>query len=235
MSSVERYLKKHRYCESVITAHSFARTRETLKSKQKQLKRDGKGNKPFEAASLTQEEIEMLYSSGAFGCNSSQALINTLWYNNCLHFGLRGRKEQRDLKWGDVVLKKDTEGKEYLEFNTERQTKTRTGENPMNRRSVKPLMYENLSAGPERNLVFLYKLYKAKRPDSYMDNSAPFYLGINHTNASKKADLPGVKWFKPQPMGVNKLNTLMKDCAQLAGIGKDMQANNKSQRSKNMH
>ena len=153
VSSVERYLKKHEYCESVMTGHSFARRRETMKSKQKQLKRDGKGNKPFEAASLTQEEIEMLHSSGSFGCNSPQALINTLWYNNCLHFGLRGGKEQRDLKWGDVFLKKDTEGKEYLEFNTERQTKTRTGENPMNRRSVKPRMYENLSAGPKSRIL----------------------------------------------------------------------------------
>ena len=54
MSSVERYLKKHRYCESVVTGQSFARTRETLRSKQKQLKGDGKRNKPFEAASLTQ-------------------------------------------------------------------------------------------------------------------------------------------------------------------------------------
>jgi integrase len=229
ISSVERYLKKHRYCESVVTGQSFSRTRETLRSKQKQLKRDGKGNKPFEAASLTQEELEMLYSSGAFGCNSPQALINTLWYNNCLHFGLRGGKEQRDLKWGDVLLKKDTEGKEYLEYNTERQTKTRTGENAMNRRSVKPRMYENLSAGPERNPVFLYKLYKAKRPESYMDNNAPFYLGVNHSNASK-ADLPTLKWFKPQPMGVNKLNSLMKDCAQLAGIGKDKRITNHSAR-----
>ena len=229
ISSVERYLKKNRYCESVVTGQSFSRTRETLRSKQKQLKRDGKGNKPFKAASLTQEELEMLYSSGAFGCNSPQALINTLWYNNCLHFGLRGGKEQRDLKWGDVLLKKDTEGEEYLEYNTERQTKTRTGENAMNRRSVKPRMYENLSAVPERNPVFLYKLYKAKRPESYMDNNAPFYLGVNHSNASK-ADLPTLKWFKPQPMGVNKLNSLMKDCAQLAGIGKDKRITNHSAR-----
>ena len=146
---------------------------------------------------MTQEEIEILYSSGAFGCNSAQALINTLWYNNCLHFELRGGKEQRDLQWGDVVLKKDKEGKEYLEF-TERQTKTPTGENPMNRRSVKPRMYENLTAGPEGNPVFLYKLYKAKRPESCMDHSAPFYLGINHTNASKAGLPPGLKWFKPQ-------------------------------------
>ena len=90
-------------------------------------------------------------------------------------------------------------------------------------------MYENLSAGPERNPVFLYKLYKAKRPESYMDNNAPFYLGVNHSNASK-ADLPTLKWFKPQPMGVNKLNSLMKDCAQLAGIGKDKRITNHSAR-----
>ena len=148
---------------------------------------------------MTQEEIEILYSSGAFGCNSPQALINTLCYNNCLHFGLRGGKEQRDLKWGDVVLKKRVS------------------------------MYENLTAGSERNPVFLYKLYKAKRLESCMDNSAPFYFGINHTNASK-AGLPGVKWFKPQPMSVNKLNSLIKDCAQLAGIGTDKRITNHSAR-----
>ena len=173
----------------------------------------------------------MLYSSGAFGCNSPQALINTVWYNNCLHFGLRGGKEQRDLKWGDVFLKKDTEGKEYLEYNTERQTKTRTGENPMNRRSVKPRMYENLSAGPERNPVFLYKLYKAKRPESYMDNNAPFYLGVNHSNASK-ADLPTLKWFKPQPIGCKQIKFPHERLC-TTGWNWKRQANNKSQRSKN--
>ena len=85
-----------------------------MKLKQKQLKRDGKGNKPFEDASLTQEQIDIRYSSGAFGCNSPQVLINTLWYNNCVNFGLRSGKEQHDLKWGDVVLKIETEGKEYF-------------------------------------------------------------------------------------------------------------------------
>ncbi len=86
-----------------------------MRSKQKQLKRDGKGNKPFEAASLTQEEIEMLYmQQRCFWFYSPQALINTLWYNNCLHFGLRGGKGQRDLKWGDVLLKKTRKAKNIL-------------------------------------------------------------------------------------------------------------------------
>ena len=67
-----------------------------------------------------------------------------------------------------------------------------------------------------------------------MDNSAPFYLGINHTNASR-AGLPGVKWFKSQPIFVNKLNSLMKDCAQRAGIGKDKRVTNHSARKTLVH
>ena len=80
-----------------------------MKSKQKKLKRDGKGNKQFEAAPLIQDEMEMLYNNGAFSCNNPQALINTFCYNYCLHFGSRGGKEQSDLKWEDVVLKKKHE------------------------------------------------------------------------------------------------------------------------------
>ncbi len=63
-----------------------------------------------------------------------------------------------------------------------------------------------------------------------MDNNAPLYIGVNHASASK-ADLPGVKLFKPQPMGVNKLNSLMKECAHAtAEIGKDKRITNHSAR-----
>ena len=60
LASFERYLKRLRYSESIITGQSFAKTREVLKSKQKQLKRVGKGNKPQEASPFTKEEIDIL-------------------------------------------------------------------------------------------------------------------------------------------------------------------------------
>ena len=41
-------------------------------------------------------------------------------------FGFRGSDESRQLTWGDVELKEDVNGIEYLEF-SERLTKTRTG------------------------------------------------------------------------------------------------------------
>ena len=91
-------------------------------------------------------------------------LVNILWFNNCLHFGLRGgkAKEQGDLQWGDIELKSDLNGKEYLEYSVERQTKTRPGDNPANRRAVKPRMFENKAVGLERDPVFVYKLYRSR-------------------------------------------------------------------------
>ena len=130
---------------------------------------------------------------------------------------------------GDIALKTDSSGKEYLEQSTERQTKTRPGDNPANTRSVKPRMYENLEVSPERNPVYLYKFFKAKRPETTLSIDSPFYLSVNHTSANKLA-LPETKWFKPQPMGVNKLNSLMKDCAEMAEIGLDKRITNHSAR-----
>ncbi|CAH3176495.1 unnamed protein product, partial [Porites lobata] len=74
--------------------------------------------------------------------------------------------EQKELRWGDIVLKTDSDGKEYLEY-FERQTKTRTGEDPRNQRPIKPRMYANNDAiSIDRDPVRVYKMYKEKRPPS---------------------------------------------------------------------
>jgi CRISPR/Cas system CMR subunit Cmr4 (Cas7 group RAMP superfamily) len=44
---------------------------------------------------------------------------------------MRGGKEQRDLKFGDIVIDKDASGEEFIQHVTERQTKTRTGADPI--------------------------------------------------------------------------------------------------------
>ena len=50
-----------------------------------------------------------------------RALINTLWLNLTIHFGLRGRQEHVNLLWGDMKLR-DVNGIQYVEYN-ERSTK----------------------------------------------------------------------------------------------------------------
>ena len=122
MASFERHLTKKSYSVSIINDLVFEKTRKVLQSKQKQLKKQGKGNKPKASVALTSEELKILYEKGLLGMCSPEALLNTLWLNNTLHFGLRGCQEHRDMCWGDVKLQKTASGVEYLEFN-ERQTK----------------------------------------------------------------------------------------------------------------
>ena len=75
----------------------FKRHEIPLKAKQKELKRQGKDNKPKATTALGVEEIEIFYGKKLLGLSSPQALVNTVWLNNMLHFGLRGCKEQREL------------------------------------------------------------------------------------------------------------------------------------------
>ena len=64
--------------------------------------------------SLTLDEMNILFEKDQLG--------NLIWWNNCVHFGMRGGKEHRDMKWGDVTLV-ESPTKSYLVYQ-ERQTKT---------------------------------------------------------------------------------------------------------------
>ena len=107
----------------------FEQARKALQSKQKDLKQKGKGNKPNASVALTEEEIKLLYDKELLGTSTPEALLNTIWFNNTIHFGLRKVRNTVNVCWGDVQLRQTTNGEEFLEY-SERQTKTRTGENP---------------------------------------------------------------------------------------------------------
>ena len=72
----------------------ISKKQETLKAKQKQLKRYGLGNRPKATTTLTDDEIEILFNKTLLGLSSPQALLNTVWLNNMVHFGLRGCKDR---------------------------------------------------------------------------------------------------------------------------------------------
>ena len=63
-SSVDRKLQRTKYGHSIIgtgmTDDSFNLTREALKAKQKQLKQQGKGNKPKRAGTVTDKKTNIL-------------------------------------------------------------------------------------------------------------------------------------------------------------------------------
>jgi hypothetical protein len=72
------------------------------------------------------------------GNETPESLLRTLHRNNMTYFGLRANTEHRNMCWGDVVTGLDGScGLQFLEYKTERATKTRTGLNPRNKRQVK--------------------------------------------------------------------------------------------------
>ena len=77
MASFERQLKKKGYSASIINNLVFEKTRNVLQSKQKQLKKQRKGNKPKASVALTSEEIELkiLYEKGLLSMCSPEALF----------------------------------------------------------------------------------------------------------------------------------------------------------------
>ena len=84
----------------------FEQTWRVLQSKQRDLKRKGMGNKPNASAALSdhEEDIQALFEKDLSGSYTAEALLNTVWFNNIIHFGLLGCKELRQMCWGDVKL-----------------------------------------------------------------------------------------------------------------------------------
>ncbi|XP_015773759.1 PREDICTED: zinc finger MYM-type protein 2-like [Acropora digitifera] len=222
--SFNRHLKACKYPCSVFEDGQFEQVRQALEARRKALKNDGKGNKPKAAEAITDEEVNILYDKQLLGISNAEALLNTMWFMNTKQFGLRGCDEHRRMKWGGIQLLRDVNGAEYLEF-LERQTKTRTGAEPRNVRAVKPKAYSFANGSPNRDPLFVYKVYTEKRPSSMTDSDSPFYLGVNHTkNPTEKL------WFKASAMGVNKLNSLLQTMADEAGFDDKRRLTNHSAR-----
>ena len=221
--SFDRYLRKKGYPTAIIEGQEFRKTRETLVAKQKELKKAGKGNKTKAAHALTDEEVDVLYGKELLGLSSPESLLNTLWLNNTQQFGLRGCQEHRSMKWGDVQPKTSADETEFLEY-TERQTKTRTGAEPKDTRTVKPKMFS--VPGSDRDPVRAFHLYASKRPEKINSEDSPFYLAMNLTKMASSSK----PWFKAAPKGVNKLNSLVKTMAQKAGLNEENLANQSGQK-----
>ena len=191
----------------MTTDKEFATSRQVLAAKRKELKEKGKGNRPNASEPLSSNEQTVLRENGVMGTESPEALLNTVWFYNTTLYGIRGGTESRNLRWGDIKLKKTDSGREYIEFN-ERVTKTRTAETSTEIRAFPPKQFSHVN-NPETCPVYAYKKYAMHRPTQMMGTDAPFYLAINHTRR------PGSNvWYKNAPMGENTLRGLMKKMAE---------------------
>ncbi len=111
------------------------------------------------------------------GAHAPLPLSNMMWFFTVKILGFRGTHETCQLCWGDLTLKTDEDGEEFLEWN-EHLTKTRNG-NTTHLRPFNPKIFPNDEC-PERCPVRAYKVFlKSKCPASMMYENSPFFLGLN--------------------------------------------------------
>ena len=82
----------------------FEQTRKALQSKQRDLKREGMGNKPNASAALNEEDIQVLFEKDLLGCSTAEALLNTVWFNNNPFRVTRLQGHREMCSRGDVKL-----------------------------------------------------------------------------------------------------------------------------------
>ena len=172
-----------------------------LAAKKKQLKAEGKGNRPHRADPLDENQVEKLWTTGAVGLKTPRQLLHLVWWNNTRMLGMRGRQEHLNCKVQDF---KDQGN--YYEY-TERSTKTRTGEtdDPKARRKYNNKIFRGNS--DERDPYVALKKYLSHRPEGIDE----FYL---QPIDSPKENI----WYKKLQMKRDGLANIMKRTAEKAEI-----------------
>ena len=201
ITSLDRHLKNKGYSLSIVRDREFSSSKQVLDGKAKQLRLAGRGKRPNKARQLSEEEEEILWKCEKLGGKTPESLIHTMWWLLTQQFGLRGRQEHHGMRLEDFRILKGDDGLEFVEF-AEGPTKTRPGGLNAKPRQFQPKMFQT---GGERCPVALFRQYISRRPPS-LRTSGAFYLSIKHNRG------PGDEiWYKVQPMGENKINSMMKN------------------------
>ena len=179
-----------------------------MEARIKEQKNKGLGQKPNRSQTLSDADVETLWTTGQLGRSDGRVLQHTMFFFLTQGFGLRGCQEIRKLEWGDVHLKRNANGEEYLEF-MEMSPKD-TKRNQLGNRTFAPKIF---AIGGEQCPVQLYKEFARRRPMRMLEPTAAFYLSVkpNHNPIENI-------WYTIQPMGKNMLGKIIPTMTKLAGL-----------------
>ena len=76
--SIQRHLDDKKARVSILQDEEFKVSREVLKSKRRELRKQGKGNNPNATEALTNEDIERIFDENQFGIYDPDVLSRTM-------------------------------------------------------------------------------------------------------------------------------------------------------------
>ena len=206
--SVQRYLNEKGKFVLLKEQPEFRKLQDALGGKQKELKKQGLGNKPNACREILPSEEAKLFVTESFSCKDTLGLQRALWWHISKCFGFRGRDESRSLKWVDVKLAKDPEtGNDTLIWTTYRGGKCENGSKEM----VLSRKFSPHIQGTHDDFceIKFCREFATHRPEKMCSPESPFFLAIRY----KVNPLQDRVWYKNQPLGKNEIGRFMSHAA----------------------
>ena len=135
----------------------------------KRLQRSGIGSKKKQAEPLTEEEEELLWSTGQLGDHSPSALVDTMLFMCGVYFALRSGQEHRNLRFSpsQIELIEEPRGKRAHLRYTKDLSKNNPGGLRGRKHKPKVVVHYTNEANSHRCFVRLYKLYLSSQPTQW--------------------------------------------------------------------
>lgn len=212
--SVQFHLETLGFSWKLLEDEAFRDVKFTLDNLMKTRCRSGLGNSVRQAEVITFEEEDLMWQKGVLGTDTPQKLLGMLVYLLGLSCALRAGKEHRVLRALDrnsqFSVHYDDDGYRYLLYREDLCTKT-------NRGGIKHKKYtaKTVSVYPARNPVrcpmTILEFYMSKLPTLRKHDN--LYL-----RPLAKVSYYSDVWFRDAPVGVNALQSVVKNLCKEAGL-----------------
>jgi len=208
--SIEIYLNfpPHQRNLKISTDPRFNRSNQMLDAQIVSLKRSGKENVVHKPP-LEDEDLLKLKFSQALSLNNPLALLRNVWFHIVLFFCRRGSEGQRLLKCSSFKFEVDGAGRRYATMAHDELSKNHPGgvkDIPSHEKYAR--MYET---DQQNDGYKALKLYQSK-----LNPKTSAFFQYPKRNWRPEDDV----WYEAKPVGVNKLNAMMKNISEAAALSK---------------
>eukprot|EP00117_Sycon_ciliatum_P047134 scpid32472/ scgid33697/ len=202
-SALHRHIQSFRPTMNIYSDAEFVMANQALDGRMRQMKRSGESKPAEHKAVITDTDMAKLGRYFSQYTTSAVVLTESVWFAITYHFALRGCENQETMTKKDLILKKDDDGRDFVELATDFCTKNHQGgiasrDKPSDGRIQQPeqvhavkLLLESLSPKSER----LFQM-------------------------ASRSVKPGTQAFNGLPLGKNTIKAMMKRISNKANLSR---------------